>query len=97
MDNIETSIIYNGWQHLTSEYDDGDGFVTIDHDAKGPNGKIIRLDTSRFKFQMTEERFQWFVDNGFPRREYFNTIGPIWSSDIDKEIVTKNASPPQQI
>ena len=75
---------YKGWRVEREPYPDGDGFYTIDLDAVNEEGRRVMLDVSRFRFQLTEERFRWFVDNDFPSRSYFDSIAPIDNSDMEK-------------
>lgn len=62
--------------------DDGDGFRSTLYVASGPERDVV-LDTSRFSFHPTQSRFDWFVRNGFPRRE---GIGPWDDHDVDLKI-----------
>ncbi len=81
------SITHKGWTFDQDESEDGDGFYTMDDIAVDPDGKQHYLDTSRFNFQMSQERFEWFIDNKLPRRSFFNSIGPITTNEVDNELM----------
>jgi hypothetical protein len=71
-----------GWTLCQMAEADDDGFRTTLYIARGPERDVV-LDVSRFSFQATQARFDWFVRNGFPRRE---GIGPWDDHDVDLKI-----------
>ena len=74
----------DGWQLLTFDYEDGDGFIRPGFYAYR-FGEYRLLNTSRFSFTPTQERFAWIVNNGFPRGIVFGQIqSNLWNDGIDK-------------
>lgn len=78
---------YRGWHcGLLSEAEHPglcDDYVALHED-----GRSCLLNTSRFDFVMTNERWQWIVGSGFPTGDRFTppTIGPMTNARVDAEI-----------
>lgn len=69
-----------GWSLWTFPEPDSDGFEKLGYFAR--RGSIdFRLDVSRSRFSPTQERFAFFVANGFPAR--MNMLGPWDDTEID--------------
>lgn len=74
---------HNGWVLLEDDYEDSDGFWRTWYEAHHPiNGRRI-MDVSDFNFTMTQQRFNWFVDNDFPPRP---NKGPWYNTEVDRRI-----------
>lgn len=57
----------DGWSLLHVDELDGDGFVTSAYFA-ARDGRVVELDTCRFRFTPSQARFTFFVENNFPTR-----------------------------
>lgn len=59
-----------------------------DYVALHEDGRSALLNTCRFNFNMTDARWRWIVEAGFPGGESFNppTIGPMTNARVDAEI-----------
>ena len=57
----------DGWAMFSIEVEDSDGFWTHEYFARGPV-RDVHLDTSRFRFTPSQDRFAWLVRHGFPPR-----------------------------
>lgn len=76
----------DGWQLLTFDYEDSDRFNSRGYTAHR-FGEFKQLNTSRFLFKPTQERFAWIVANDFPAGAMFYGVrGPLCNSSIDAAI-----------
>lgn len=73
----------NDWTLVEDDYDDSDGFLRKWYEAHHPVLGRRLLQVSDFTFTMTQDRFNWLVDNDFPSSP---TKGPWSSAEIDKRI-----------
>ncbi len=73
----------DGWSLWSFPWVDGDGFTKNDYFARGPDIDV-KLDVSLHRFSPTQERFAFFVRNGFPDR--LNKLGPWDDTEIDHVI-----------
>ena len=84
----------DGWRLWSYEEWDGDGFACWAYFARKYGESDVKLDTSRFRFSPTTERFTFFVRNDFPRRDRQHEwlggrpsgIGPWDDTEIDEAI-----------
>ena len=72
-----------GWSLLVMDDEDGDGFTAPTYIARSAEEDVV-LDVSRFNFKPTQDRFEWFVRHGFPRRP--TPKGGWFSSEVDTAI-----------
>lgn len=79
----------DGWQLLAYDYEDGDRFHSRGYTAHR-FGEFKQLNTSRFFFTPSQERFAWIVENGFPAGMMFRDLrGPLCDSSIDMALAGK--------
>lgn len=80
---------YFGWTLMHDIYEDGDGFNRNLWEAHHFSGARQVIHVSDFSFTMTQSRFNWLVENNFPRSR---TKAPWFSDEMDRMIA--NASTP---
>ena len=78
----------DGWELLTRDEQDGDGFWSAYYVARGPERDEL-LDVCRFRFSPSQARFAWLVRNGFPPRPAF---GPWDDRDIEAAIAAERSA-----
>jgi hypothetical protein len=83
---------HNGWSVFYDFDKDGDGFEYTYYEAQHPElgSKFLNLS---FSFNLTQERFNFFVDNDFPQREVpckygqKGMVGVCWTdASVDEKI-----------
>lgn len=79
MYRVEGIAPVDGWSLFQSDEYDGDGFHYLSY-AAARGDEVRQLDTSRFRFTPSQDRFAWLVRNGFPPRP---TLGPWDDTDIE--------------
>lgn len=80
-----------GWTLWTRDEQDGDGFWTPYYFARHEEFGDVLLHTSRFRFTPSQDRFAWFVRNGFPRREG-QILGPWDDTEIEVLIAAERSA-----
>lgn len=75
----------NGWHLGVSTEWDGGGFSYPEY-AAVRGDEVRQLDTSRFRFTPSQDRFSWLVRNGFPPRP---TLGPWDDTDIEMRLAVE--------
>ena len=86
---------HEGWYLWEDDYDDSDGFLRTWYEARHIRGGHRLLQVSDFSFTMTQERFNWLVDNNFPQCRVQHSHGPVlvpWSNDSIDERIAADAS-----
>lgn len=86
---------HNGYELLSFDVEDSDGFWTTAYVARGPKGDRL-LEVSRLLFDPTQERFAWIVDMGFPNGVIYRPgphelRGPLCNATIDNAIEAASA------
>jgi len=80
-----------GWRLFEFDEEDGDGFTTPSYYAKCEGCDLeIWLDTSRFRFTPSQDRFAYLVNHGFPPRP--NPFGGWDDTDIEYAMATASES-----
>ena len=82
----------DGWALLQQDEEDSDGFWTTSFVARSERSDKY-LDTCRFHFDPSQDRFAWLVRAGFPRRRN----GPWTNEQIDAEIAREAEAEAQQV
>jgi hypothetical protein len=77
----------DGWTLLSTITYDGDGFPYEDFFA-ARQGELRVLQTCRFRFSPSQERFAWLVRGGFPQRDG-KILGPWDDTDIEAALAAE--------
>ena len=77
----------DGWVLYQYDDEDSDGFTTTGYFASDGQRDVF-IDHCRFHFCPTQERFEYLVRHGFPRRI---GIGPLQNKHIDEAICAERA------
>lgn len=75
-----------GWTLCQFDEDDSDGFTTPGYIARSA-ATDVPLDTSRFRFTPSQDRFAWLVRNGFPARPH--PMGGWDDTDIEHRLTAE--------